>query len=136
MSGNEFYSYVGVLLAEVYGQGCIQEKGEPSVDDLRQAIAYQKKAINRFNPEKDDPNNRGYLELAREYLDNMEKRKDIKESQKDNYSALGLNVSETNPTFIGWQNRMTEVPQAAQQRKDADKAALARLRQRLARDGW
>ena len=128
----------GVLrtLAEVYGQGCAQAGGEPSVDDLRQAAAYQRKAISRFNPERDDPNNRGYRVLAEEYLEHLEKRKEIKESLKDSASALGIEASVTNPDFIAWQNGMMEISPAAKQRKSAEKAALARLRQRLAQDGW
>jgi TPR repeat protein len=135
--GFEGFGY-GALskIAETYAQGCVKEGGEPSVDDLRQAISYQKKAIHRFDAKRDDPNNRGFLELAEEYLEKMEQRKKIKESQRDNASALGINTSTVNSDFVEWQNGMMSVSSAAQQRKDADKAALTRLRQLLAREGW
>ena len=125
-------------LAETYGQGCTQPGGEPSVDDLRQAIVYQRKAINRFNPEKNDPNNRGFLGLAKQYLEALEGRKASKESFKDSASALGFNVSSVgvNPDFKKWQEGMMQVSPAAMQRNNEDKAALVRIRQYMARAGW
>jgi len=125
-------------LAETYGQGCTQQDGEPSVDDLRQAIAYQRKAIDRFNPEKNDPNNRGILGLAKQYLEALEGRKASKESFKDSASALGFDVSGAgvNPDFKKWQEGMMQVSHAAMQRNNEDKAAFARIRQSLARAGW
>jgi len=123
-------------LAEVYGQGCAQKGGEPTIDDLRQAIAYQRKAINRFDQKKDDPNNRGHLQLANDYLKLMIERKGSKESLKDSTSFFGIDDSTVNPVFKEWQDRMMEVSPAAQQRINQDKAALSHLRQRLAREGW
>ena len=127
-------------LAETYGQGCVQENGEPSVDDLRQAIALQRKAIDRFNPQKNDPNNRGYLELAKEYLQNLEERKATKESLKDSESTFGFGGSPDSTNiregFMVWQAGMMQISPAVQERIRADKAALAHVRQCMARLGW
>jgi len=119
-------------LGEVFGQGCAQSGGEPSIDDLEQAIKYQETAIVRFNAERDDPNNRGYLELAKNYLEILKKRKDSKESLK----RFTGNESTYNPNFVEWQKEMMGISPAAQDRVKADKVALARLRQRLAQEGW
>ena len=125
------------LLAEIFGQGYAQEGGEPSIDDLRQAIAYQKKAVDQFNPEKDDRNNRGYLELAKEYLKAIEERKAIQERLKDDASYFGINsTTGVNPEFKEMQKMMMEVSPEARKRIDADKAALERLRQRFIQEGW
>ena len=140
-NGFDKYGYPTLSkLAETYGQGCVQENGEPSVDDLRQAIALQRKAIAAFNPQKNDPNNRGYLELAKEYLQNLEEWKTTKESLKDSMSALGLSSSSASTTvsdgFKAWQEGMMQVSPAAQQRIQADKAALSHVNQCMARLGW
>lgn len=129
-------------LAETYGQGFTQVGGEPSVDDLRQAIAYQRKAINRFKPEKNDPNNRGILGLAKQYLESMEKWKESKESFKDSASALNIGLGTdidtksvgTNPDFAKLQEKMREVTPAAKQRTEADKAAVAHIGRCMARE--
>jgi hypothetical protein len=125
-------------LAETYGQGCTQPGGEPSVDDLRQAIAYQRKAIDRFDPAQNDPNNRGFLGLSNDYLRLLEERKAAKEAFKDSASPFGYDTSNpgTNPDFNEWQDRMMQIPYAAVQRNNEDKAALARIRQSMAREGW
>ena len=119
-------------LGEVFGQGCTQPGGDPSIDDLKQAIKYQEIAINRFNPEKDDPNNRGYLDLAKKYLETLKKRKDSKESLKSYTGKDSTYYSD----FAKWQEKMMEVSPAARGRLEADKAAFERLKERLAREGW
>ena len=119
-------------LGEVFGQGCAQNGGDPSIDDLKQAIKYQKIAINRFNPEKDDPNNRGYLKFEKEYLEILKTRKDSKESLK-NFTG---NDSTYYSNFVKWQEEMMEIPPAGQDRVKAEKATMSRLRQRLAQEGW
>jgi len=120
-------------LGEVYGQGCAQIGGEPSISDLAQAIKYQETAIKRFNPERDDPNNRGFLSVAKEYLEMLKERKGNKEqSQK----LTGKEPSTINPDFGVWQHGMMELSTAAQQRLDAEKAAGVRLRDRLSKEGW
>jgi len=119
-------------LAEVYGQGCAQPGGELLRDDLRQAITYQSKAIACFNPERDDPHDRGYLELAHEYLDYL---KDMKHDAPKDPSGF-FDATNVHPAFQEWQDGMLIVSPAAQQRKEADHAAAARLRERLAREGW
>ena len=126
-------------LAETYGQGCVQASGDPSVDDLRQAIALQRKAINAFDPQKNDPNNRGYLGLAKEYLRHLEEWKTNKELLKDSMSALGYSGSSgsMNVTqgYRAWQEDAMRVSAAAKQRIRADKDALAHIRQCMARLG-
>jgi hypothetical protein len=123
-------------LAVTYGQGCTQRNGEPLVDDLRQAVAYLQKAINCFDQKSDDPNNRGVLSNTKQYLEMLKKRKEHKEQFKDSSHALGIDVTISNPEFIKWQEGMMAISPASQQRKDADKSALARLRQCLAQKGW
>lgn len=126
-------------LAETFGQGAAQASGEPSVDDLRKAIAYQGKAVNRFKQDRDDPNNRGILELANQYLNNLKQRKNTKESQKDDMSVFGVSGSTGSGVsrgFIEWQEGARKVSPPAQQRLESDKAAIARLAQHLAREGW
>ena len=114
-------------LAEVYGQGCTQSGGNPTISDLGQAIKYQEAAINRFNHEKDDPNNRGYLDLARAYLEAVKGRKDNKEKIEHSTYDQG---------FVEWQEEMMKISSDAQKRLEADKTALERMRQRLTREGW
>jgi len=121
------------MIAEVYGQGAAKKGGEPSTDDLRQAIAYQKKAVAVFNLEKDDPNNRGFLQIAKEYLAALEARLQSKEQLKD----IGFDPHKTiNPDFDKWRNRMMEISPAGMERKAADKAALAQITMRLSSEGW
>ena len=120
-------------LGEVYGQGCTQSGGEPSIDDLKQAIKYQEIAINRFNAERDDPHNRGFLELAKNYLETLKKRKDNKEEFK---RQTGNDPSTYNPNFFEWQKKMMEISPKAQERVEADKVAMKRLQERLAREGY
>jgi|GEM_PF-1963903 len=128
-------------LAETYGQGCVQANGEPSIDDLRKAVALQRKAIAAFDPQKNDPNNRGYLGFAKEYLQILEEWKANKESLKDSQSALGFSGSSSSTTesqgFKDWQKgMMQQVSPAIQQRTKADKDALSHVRQCMARLGW
>jgi TPR repeat protein len=127
-------------LAQTYGQGCLQANGEPSVDDLRQAISYQRKAVERFNPEKNDPNNRGILGVAKEYLEKLEQWKQAKESLKDSIYALGGGGSSSGTDecegFKEWQRGMMQISPVSQQRIKADKDALAHIRQCMTRAGW
>lgn len=127
-------------LTETYGQGCVQEDGEPTVDDLRQAIALQRKAIGCFNQQKNDPNNRGYLGLANDYLKNLGEWKELKESQKDTWSKMGVGSPSSSTTvsdgFKKWQEGVMQVPPAVQQRIKADKDALAHIQLCMARLDW
>jgi len=129
-------------LAEVYGQGCLQKNGVPTIDDLRQAVAYQKKAVERFNPEKNDPNNRGILGNAKKYLENIEALKELANTQKDIYTVLGLsftdssNSSWVSPIFVDYQKKMTALIPGTESRLEADKAAIAHIHRCMARLGW
>ena len=140
-NGFSEYGYITLSnLAETYGQGCVRENGDPSVDDLRQAIALQRKAIAAFDPRKNDPNNRGYLGLAKDYLQNLEDQKRNKETLKDSMSALGVSGSsgsrDVSQSFKEWQEGMTQISPAAQRRIKSDKDALAYVRQCMVRHGW
>jgi len=131
--GFEGFGYkVMKTLGEVFGQGCAQSGGDPSVDDLKQAIKYQETAISRFNPEKDDPNKRGYLELSKKYLEILKKRKDSKESLK---SFTG-NESTYYSDFDKWQEEMMSISPEGRDWLEANKVAKKHLRERLAREGW
>ena len=129
-------------LAETYGQGCLQENGEPSIDDLRQAIALQRKAIAAFalDPQKNDPNNRGYLGLAENYLQKLEEWKTTKESLKDSTNAFGLDDSSGSASvsrgFKEWQAGMTQTSPDSQQIIKAIKDATVHIHQCMARLGW
>jgi len=126
-NGFEGFGY-GVMykIGELYAQGLAKPGYNPSVSDLCKAIKYLKTAINRFKPEKDDPNNRGYLQLTKDYLDIQ------KERIKDHNENVII------PKFIIDEERRKamEVSPIAQQRANADIVALALLRQRLSREGY
>ena len=136
-NGFEKYGYQALSnLAETYGQGWVQENGEPLVDDLRQAISYQRKAIDRFDPQKNDPNNRGFLGLAKEYLRKLEEWKTTKESLKDSTSALGIGDLSGGGDVRKRQEKMMEISPASIERTKADKNALAHVRQCMTQQGW
>ena len=128
-NGFEGFGY-GLMnkIGNLYATGLAQAREEPSIADLEKAIKYLDMAVKRFNPERDDPNNRGYLKLAKDQLETQRKR--IVEK-----SSIGREET----VFVGAKERRTkmmEISDAARQRVEADKAALARLRERLAREGW
>ena len=131
-------------LAVTYGQGYIQVNGDPSIDDLRQAISLQRKANAAFDPQQNDPNNEGILGEAKEYLQLLLGWKETKESLRDSIaalgSALGFGGSSSSITsserFKTNQERMTKVSPAAQQRIKIEKDALTHVRQCMARLGW
>ncbi len=115
-------------IGEIYASGLAQIGEEPSVSDLEKAIQYLDIAIMRFNPEKDDPNNRGFLNMTIDMLETQKKRVVNKKQ-----------VGDTNTTFSAANERrekMMGISDTAHQRLEADKVALARLRQRLSREGW
>jgi TPR repeat protein len=122
--GYRFLSKIG----ELYAEGLAQTGEEPSITDLDKAVKYLEIAVRKFNPEKDDPNNRGFLLITKEMLEVQKNRVAEKRATGD-----------TDTYYAGANERrmqMMEVSPSAQQRLDADKAAIARLRQQLARDGW
>ena len=118
-------------IGEIYASGLAQEGEEPSIADLEKAVIYFELAVKRFKPEN-DPNNRGYLQLNKDLLATCKKRI---ESKKELKSSIGREDT----VFVGAAERrrkMMEISEPARQRMNADKAALARLRERLKREGW
>ena len=120
--GYRFHRTIG----ELYATGLAQISYNPSTTDLDKAIKHLDTAVKRFNPEKDDPNNRGFLQLTEDMLDLQKRRRP---SHNENETIPQSEIDEK-------RRKSMEVSPAAQQRVEADKAALARLRQRLAREGW
>ena len=118
------YRYL-YTIGEVYCSGLAQPGEDPSAADIMKAIGYYEAAIRKFNPARDDPNNRGILQLT----------KDLLASQKERvktHRMIELSEAERKER----RDKMMYVHPAGQQRVNADKAALARLRQRLASEGW
>jgi len=112
-------------LGELYATGLAQHGEEPSIADLEKAIKYLDIAIKRFNPEKSDQRK---LDLARQLFETQKKRIVTKKTIGDddtNFHGAGER-----------RKKMMDLSDAARHRLEADKAALARLRQRLAREGW
>ena len=129
-NGFEGFGFVLMYkIGELYATGLTQPGEEPSIADLEQAVKYLDIAIKRFNPEKNNP---AMLDLAKQLSGTQKKR--IK-SKRELLSSLGREDTH----FAGKDERrrkMMEISAAARQRMEADKAALARLRQRLARERW
>jgi len=116
-------------LGELYATGLAQAGEEPSITDLEQAIKYLDIAIKRFNPEKSDPRK---LDLAKQLFETQKKRIVTKNEIKTQRG-----VEDTN--FHGAEDRrrkMMELSDVMKMRMDADKAALKRIRERLAQEGW
>ena len=111
-------------IGEIYVAGLAQENEEPTIDDLRIAEKYLEKAIKRFKPEN-DPNNRGYKQLKENML------KACREWIKS-----GARGAANFDDRVERRVKMMEISEVARQRMNADKAALARLRDRLKREGW
>jgi len=126
-NGFEGYGF-GLLgkIAEIYGQGLAQPDEEPSIADLEKAMKYSDMAIERFNPEKNNPN---ILEEHRRYRSILPER--ISEKRLPNYQKIM-------PDEINERREQMKKPtsERARERMEADKAAFARLSQRLAREGW
>jgi hypothetical protein len=118
-------------LGELYATGMAQPGEDPSVADLEKAIKYLETAISRFNPEKDDPNNRGFLQLTKDMFQ-LQKKRIVNTMIIRGDKIVDLSDAEKNER----RRRMMEVSSAAQQRTNADKAALTQIRQQLAREGW
>jgi hypothetical protein len=126
---NGFGFSVMLKLGELFAAGLAQPGEEPSIADLEQAVKYIAAAVKRFNPERDDPER---LKLAKQLWENSQKRIATK-------MAIKSGGGQENLVFPGADERrkkMMELSVAARQRMEADKAALKRLRERLAREGW
>jgi len=116
-------------LGELFATGLAQPGEEPSIADLEVAIKYLDIAIKRFNPEKTDPRK---LELAKQLFETQKKRIVTKREIK-----AQRGVEDT--TFYGAderRNKMMELSDMARMRMEADKTALKRMQERLAREGW
>ena len=119
-------------MGEIYATGLAQKGEVPSTGDLAKAIEYLDAAVRRFVPENDDPNNRGYLQLTKDQLNLQKERIEEKNNQRSSLVREDTYRSDADERRA----RMMQISDASKQRLDADKAALARLRQRLAREGW
>ena len=120
------------ILGDLYWSGLAQPGEEASVADLEKATVYLETAIKRFKPERDDPNNRGFLQRTKDLLELTKKRTEAKKGLRDF-------VGEETTNFSGADERRREdmkISDAARQRVEADKAAFARLKERFAREGW
>jgi TPR repeat protein len=120
-------------IGEIFAQGLTQVGREPSIADLDQAIKYLDVAIKRFNPEKDDPNNRGFLQLAEQYLRNTKNHKDSKEKEK-RHTGID-NTWLTKKEKEDRQNKIMEISDVELQWMNACKSALGQLQKRLEREG-
>jgi hypothetical protein len=119
-------------IGRLYSEGLAQPYEEPSIADLEKATKYLDAAIMRFNPERDDPNNHGYLQFTRNLLEITERRIETKMELKATRGYEDLNF----PGATERRKKMMELSDMMRQRLAADKAALKRLRERLAKEGW
>ena len=126
--GFEQMSKVGQL----YAAGLAQPREVPSSADIEKAVECLEEAIERFDSQSDDPNNRGYLQIASDQLELQRKR------LVDDVDLLGSpgNVDAINYGADERRRKMMTLTNEAAERVSADKAAFARLSQRLAREGW
>jgi len=136
-------------VGETYAFGYARDGREPSIADLGKAIEYLEKALEpkRYKSERDDPNNRGYLQMTKDLLETLKKQKTSKEVVINNIREIssrveGYSVTVPENTTLSeaekqenWE-RMTKISPAVQPRVAEEKAALARLRVHLAREGW
>ena len=126
LEGFKDYGYkVLSQVGELYMSGLAQPGGEPSFEDLQRAIKYLDMAIKRFNPAKNDPNNRGYLELTKKQLEISKGRLNTRDFNTTDY-----------PSLEAERIKMMQISPEAMERLTADKAALIRLRKRLAQEGF
>ena len=119
-------------LGEIYASGYAQVGEEPSIDDLELAIKFFEIAIEKFNPEQDNPR---MLEFAKQQLAIQKERKANKENMRRSTGqepSTQLSQSEIDER----RRHMMTVSPEAQRRLDADKAAVMRLNQYLARGDW
>jgi len=137
-------------LGSLYEGGLAQPGERPSIADFAQAIKYFAAAISRFNPEKDDPNNRGFLDLTKQIFENTKARLMLNVetliSQIDvcltiNIDSFKNSLHNENPDLSDEEKKkrrdeMMKISDAARQRLEADKAAFKRLSERLAREGY
>lgn len=119
------------IIGELYAAGLAQPGEDPSVDDLEKAINYLDSAVKRFNPQKDDPNNRGYLQLTKDLLE-IQKERIVNVTLLRGDRICNLSQAQKDER----RKRMMTVSSEAQKRLDADKAAMRRLRQHLESEGW
>jgi len=137
-------------LGNLYEGGLAQPGERPSIADFAQAIKYFAAAISRFNPEKDDPNNRGFLDLTKQIFENTKERlkanveiliSQINISLSINIDSYKNSLPNENPELSKEEKderrkKMMEISDASRQRLEADEAAFKRLSERLAREGW
>ncbi|MCL2081926.1 MAG: hypothetical protein FWH04_01640 [Oscillospiraceae bacterium] len=120
--GYRFHDKLGTL----YATGLAQTGYNPSNADLDKAITYLDTATKRFKPEKNDPNNLGFLQLT----------KDMLNLQRQRRASHNPNITLSQSEIDEKRRKATEVSPEAQQQMNAIKAAISKLRQRLLREGW
>ena len=125
--GFRFHRTIG----ELYASGLTQIGEDPSVTDLAKAIKYLDNAVNRFDHGKDDPHNRGFLQLTNDLLE-LQKKRVVNTMVLRGDKIVDLGDAEKKAR----RDKMMALSPAATQRMKADKAALTKLRQRLARERW
>jgi len=114
----------------LYSDGFVQPGEEPSIADVEQAIEYLETAIKRFDKEQGNPK---ALEIAESLLRIQEDRARAKRTLKSTLGSESTHlpqeeVDERRKQILG-------LSFESRQRLEADKSALARLRQRLALEG-
>ena len=125
-----YYGYKALkALGELYATGLVRLDEAPLVADLIQAEKYYTAAIMRFKPERDDPNNRGYLNLTKQFLEK------VKERIKDSPPEEKIELTEESKRTRRDEAMRIKSPEA-QARLNEDKAALRRLREHLERKGY
>lgn len=114
------------ILGELYATGLAQPGEEPSEEDLEIAIKYLGEAIKRFNPDRDNPS---MLDMAKQMFE-VQKKRIVNKMEMGGNNTIYSGADERRKKWL------EPATGAVKQRMDADKAALERLRQRLAREGW
>ena len=131
-NGFSGYGFVTMSkLGELYATGLAQPGEEPSIADLEKAIKYLGIAIDPSTKKPDNLDHRK-LELVKQLFETQKKRVVTKREIK-------VQTGKEDTFFAGADERrkkMMEISDAARQRMEADKAALKRLQERLAREGW
>lgn len=118
-------------IGRLYANGFAQNGEEPSVDDLDQAIDYLETAISRYNPENGDPQK---LALAKEFLQTQQDRIARKKVLK---ASIGIESTELpDDEKDTRREKLLTLSYEVKLRMNADKEAVARLRQQLAHEGW
>ncbi len=118
-------------IGELYAEGFAQPGESPSISDIEKSIKYLDMAVKRFDPDNDDPNNRGYLQLTKKMLELQKKRVAYAITHVDDKIS---DLSETEKKER--RDKLMKISDASRQRMEADKAALEQWRKRLTKEDW